>query len=363
MKIGIVTIIDDTNFGNRLQNYALYYVLHRRFGCKVVTLASHKEKAFCDGNIIAWSKETIAKYIGIYLPQISDKFFGATNFRWINFSQWNKNIPTKHYYGNENLPKRLSKKYDYFFAGSDQIWNYHFSFGKFYNFFLKFAKDSQKVAISASFGVDEIPQSWIKEYRNGLRGFRYISVREDVGQTIIKNLLERSVPVLIDPTMMLSKEEWLKVARKPRIDCSKPYILKYYLGDKASEDKIDTWAKENGFQVYELLNREIPDLYSAGPGEFISLINNASLICSDSFHCIVFSIIFSKPFIVYERKGSENYMTSRLNTLLNKFKFQHRWIHKLHEDEYLDCDFSFAKDKMKREQEKFLDFILNVLND
>ena len=56
MKIGIVTIVDYTNYGNRLQNYAVYYVLHKRYGCKVKTLATHKEKAFCDKNYIAWGK-------------------------------------------------------------------------------------------------------------------------------------------------------------------------------------------------------------------------------------------------------------------------------------------------------------------
>ena len=363
MKIGIVTIVDYTNYGNRLQNYALYYVLRKKYGCKVKTLATHKEQLFCDKNYIAWSKEMFAKQLSIILPSVAEKGFGNNITRWSNFYNWSKRIPTKHYYGNDKLSEKLNEKYDLFFAGSDQIWNYHFaSFRKFnYNYFLKFADNKKKIAISGSFGVEEIPTKWRKVYIDGLSSFSYISVREDAGQAIVKELLGEDVPVLIDPVMMLSSEEWLKVSKKPRVDCSRPYILKYYLGDEAEEDKIDLWAMKNGYEVYELLNDKIPELYSAGPGEFITLISNASLICSDSFHCIAFSIIFSKPFIVYNRRGKDMDMSSRLDTLLNKFGFQNRWKHLLNADEYLTSDYELAKKQLQIEQQKFTDYISTVL--
>lgn len=194
-----------------------------------------------------------------------------------------------------------------------------------------------------------------------MNSFAHISVREDAGKKIIKNLIGKEVPVLIDPVMMLNKSEWLKVSRKPRVNILKPYVLKYYLGDEKDEEKIDIWAKKNGYEIYELLNDKIPELYSAGPGEFISLISNADLICSDSFHCIAFSIIFEKPFIVYSRVGSENYMTSRLDTLLNKFGFEDRWINLLSEPEYLNCDYSNVSMLMHKEQEKFIEYLSDAL--
>ena len=220
MKIGIVTIVDYTNYGNRLQNYAVYFILHKRYGCKVKTLATHKEKAFCDRNYIAWAKEVFAKYLSSILPCVAEKKIGNNITRWSNFYNWSKRIPTKHYYGNDKLSEKLNEKYDLFFAGSDQIWNYHFaSFRKFnYNYFLKFADNKKKIAISGSFGVEEIPTKWRKVYIDGLSSFSYISVREDAGQAIVKELLGEDVPVLIDPVMMLSSEEWLKVSKKPRVD-------------------------------------------------------------------------------------------------------------------------------------------------
>lgn len=361
MKIGIVTIMDYTNYGNRLQNYAVSHVLQDRFGCEGVSLAAVNEKAFYNGNYIAWLKDQIAKKCCV-VPTFAEKKWGPNITRWANFRNWSKRyIPTRNFYEHKALPESLNQEYDMFFAGSDQIWNYHFSSNRFDDYFLRFSEDKKKAAICGSFGVEEIPDEWKQTYIDGLSGFAHISVREDAGAGIVKELLGRDVPVLIDPVMLLSREEWLKVAKKPRVDVSKPYILKYYLGDEAEEEKLDQWAKENGYEVYELMNDRIPELYSAGPGEFISLIANASLVASDSFHCIAFSVIFRKPFVVYARLGSGNYMTSRLDTLLRKFGFENRWKHLLKPEEYLACDHSHTDEIMSREQEKALNYIRDVL--
>lgn len=360
MKVGIVTIVDNTNYGNRLQNYAVYYILRKKIGCKATILVSYKEKAFYDGAYVAWIKNQIVKKLCV-IPKLAEKRFGNTVTRWANFQNWSKLIPTKCFYSCSELPQELNDKFDLFIAGSDQIWNYNFSSNKFDDYLLRFAESDKRNAISASFGVDILPDEWKATFKEELKKFENISVREEAGQAIIKDLLGYEVPVLIDPTMMLSKEEWLQVAKKPRVDCSKPYVLKYYLGDENESDKIDVWAKKKGYEVYELLNENIPELYSAGPGEFINLIDNASLVCSDSFHCIVFSIIFSRPFLVYARQGSENYMTSRLHTLLKKFGFEDRWKYMVQEENYLKCDYSEVPLLLKKEQKMFMDYLSNVL--
>lgn len=362
MKIGIVTIIDYTNYGNRLQNYAVSHVLRSKFGCKAESLAAIEEKAFYNGNHVAWLKDQIAKKCCV-VPAFAEKKWGPNITRWANFRNWSKrHIPTRNLYEHKSLPESLNSQYDMFFAGSDQIWNYRFPGTKYDDYFLKFAEDRKKAAVSGSFGVESIPDEWKQTYIDGLSGFSHISVREEAGQRIVKDLIGRDVPVLIDPVMLLSRKEWLKVSKKPRVDVSKPYILKYYLGDEAEEDKIDHWAKANGYEVYELMNDKIPELYSVGPGEFISLIANASLVASDSFHCIAFSIIFRKPFVVYARLGSGNYMTSRLDTLLGKFGFLDRWKHLLTAEEYLACDYSKVDEIMTEEQKKAMNYIQTVLD-
>lgn len=362
MKVGIVTIPDITNYGNRLQNYAVSRVLKEKFGCETASLVSYKNKPFENGNYVLWAKNFIARQLCVF-PRLAEKRFGCSMTRWANFHNWSKRyIPTRNFYEHKALPESLNQEYDMFFAGSDQIWNYRFPGTKYDDYFLKFAEDKKKAAICGSFGVEEIPDEWKQTYIDGLSGFAHISVREDAGAGIVKELLGRDVPVLIDPVMLLSREEWLKVAKKPRVDVSKPYILKYYLGDEAEEEKLDQWAKENGYEVYELMNDRIPELYSAGPGEFISLIANASLVASDSFHCIAFSVIFRKPFVVYARRGSGNYMTSRLDTLLGKFGLESRWKHLLSPEQYLSCDFLNTDAVMTKEQKKALEYITGVLD-
>lgn len=363
MKIGIVTIMDYTNYGNRLQNYAVSHVLRKKFGCDAVSLAAYKEKPFYDGHYVPWLKDQIARKLCIF-PALAEKRFGPNITRSTNFRTWSrKYIPTRNFYERKCLPESLNREYAMFFAGSDQIWNYHFSSNRFDDYFLRFAEDRKKAAISGSFGVESIPDEWRQTYIDGLSGFAHLSVREEAGQRIIKDLLGRDVSVLIDPTMALTKEEWEAVARKPRVDTSKPYVLKYYLGDENEEDSIDRWARENGYAVYPLLDSSRPELYSAGPGEFISLIENASLVCSDSFHCCVFSILFERPFAVYARRGSGNYMTSRLDTLLGTFGLEDRWVHKLAPEEYLSCDFTHTGPILQRERERFMDYIRNALED
>ncbi|MBR5020942.1 MAG: polysaccharide pyruvyl transferase family protein [Oscillospiraceae bacterium] len=359
MKIGIVTIMDYTNFGNRLQNYAVSHVLKDRFGCTAESLEAIAEQPFCNGNHVAWLKEQISRKCCIF-PEFAEKKWGANITRWANFRNWSrKYIPTRDFHGSVSLPETLTREYDLFFAGSDQIWNYHFASVKFDNYFLRFAEHKKKAAISASFGVESIPDEWKQTYMEGLKDFAHLSVREEAGAKIVKDLTGRDVPVLIDPTMMLTREEWKAVARKPRADVSKPYVLKYYLGD--DDGAIDRWAEENGYEIYPLLDPSRPELYSAGPGEFISLIENAALVCSDSFHCCVFSILFQRPFMVFARKGAENYMTSRIDTLLKTFHLEERWVHKAAPEDYLKCDYSGTGEILQRERDRFEAYIRDVL--
>ncbi len=358
MKVGVVTIPDYSNYGNRLQNYAVHHILRNKFGCEAVSLVSVKEKAFYDGDYRAWLKERVAKMFCI-IPSFAEKRWGSGVTRSVNFHKWSKrNITTKFFYKHPALPESLNEEYDMFFAGSDQIWNYRFQSMKYDDYFLKFANDRKRAALCGSFGVETIPEDLRQTYSEGLLGFAHISVRENAGAALVKDLIGREVPVLVDPVMLLSRDEWLKVSRKPRVDISKPYILKYYLGNTTENNQIDLWAKKNGYEIYELLNKEIPSLYSAGPGEFISLIANSSLVVSDSFHCIVFSMIFKKPFIAYAR----GYMNSRIDTLLEKFGLQDRWEYLLNPNEYLLCDHTNTDEIIMKEQEKAFSYLQDILD-
>ena len=176
-----------------------------------------------------------------------------------------------------------------------------FSAKRFNDYFLRFASPEKRVFLAASFGNDAIPEEWKERYTQWLDGFLRLSVREKAGAKIIKELIGKDATVLVDPVMMLNEEEWLSVSKKPRVDCTKPYVLKYFLGTEEESSRVDAWANRNGYRVYTLADPKFCELYSSGPGEFIQLVKNAALVFSDSFHCIAFSILFSRPFVVYKR--------------------------------------------------------------
>ena len=359
-KIGIITIIDYYNYGNRLQNYAVSHILNDRLGHEAITLEGYNHPEV-QGSFVSRTKEQIALQLCRF-PEIAEKRLNSNMVRWYNFSEWSEKwIPRRRFYSCQQLPKYLNDQFDLFFVGSDQVWNYRIRNLRLDDFFLTFADDKKKCSISASFGTDELADSEEERYRSSLSEFAHISVREKTGAKIIRNLIGREVPVLVDPVMMLSPDEWMRVEKKPRVDISKPYVLKYYLGK--DEKSIDTWASENGYIVYDLMDKNNRKLYSAGPGEFLSLVRNASLVCSDSFHCIAFSILFSRPFIVYERQGTENYMASRLETLLEKFGLQNRWERFLKPEEYMECNFAYGQEKLKKEQKAFWLYLTTAMQE
>lgn len=360
MKVGVVTINDITNFGNRLQNYALCRVLRRDFGCRAVTLEPVAEKRFHDGNIVLHMKERAARALCAF-PSFAERRFGNNMTRFAAFAKWNRNIPTRKFYDSEKLPRSLNEKFDMFFVGSDQVWNPLINAEHLDDCFLSFADVEKRAAISASIGMDALPYEFHEKYKNALAEFPNISVRENAGRDIIFDLTGEDVPVLCDPVMMLDVDEWLRVAKKPRVDVTKPYVLKYYLGDDSDDTQFDELARRAGWQIYSLLDDSVPELYSAGPGEFLSLIANASFVCSDSFHCIAFAILFRRPFAVYDRGGEGSYMSSRLDTLLDKFSLGDRRRSRLSADNMLSIDYSDLDGLIKKERMKFSLYISDVL--
>lgn len=185
----------------------------------------------------------------------------------------------------------------------------------------------KKNSFSASFGIREISDELKEYYKNNLLEMQNISVREDRAKEIIKELTGRTdVEVLIDPTMMLTAEEWDKVSKKPRKLTTDKYILNYFLGNLSEErrKKIEKVATQNDCTIINLMDKN-DQLYASGPSEFLYLVKNAFMICTDSYHGSIFSIIYNKPFVVFDRKDNIVNMNSRLETLLSKFQLQERY--------------------------------------
>lgn len=206
-------------------------------------------------------------------------------------------------------PERLvefSDHFDAFVCGSDQIWSPRFLDPHYYLDFV--AQPHKKVAYAPSFGCESVEDSE-KAQRIAalLREFGNIGVREESGANIVEGLTGKRPQVVLDPTLLLDADAWSDLARPYPVG-DEPYCLFYFLGSyKGNMKAALRIAKSTGLRVLEVpvfQNRQGrpgvlgPDV---GPAEFVSLVKGASLICTDSFHGMVFSTLFEKPFVPFER--------------------------------------------------------------
>lgn len=349
----IITIIEGCNFGNRLQNYAVQEVL-KRYDINATTIRNVPVLNEKNKYILRLLKYNFSK------NRCENK--EKDEQRQASFTQFNKNIKISKNVFNFYNTKHL-KKFEYIFVGSDQIWNPYF--GRLRDFeLLAFTNNKNKIAFSASFGVNDLPEEYKQKTKQAIKQFKAISVREDAGKNIVEELTERNdVEVLVDPTMLLEKEEWDKVAKKPKQLKTNKYILNYFLGEVPEDRKkeIDRIAKENNCEIINILDKNDP-FYKCGPSEFLYLEKNAFLVCTDSFHSCVFAILYNTPFVVFNRADKTVNMNSRIETLLNKFKLQQRFTTKNIYNEMLECDYFEAYKILEKEREKANAFLKKAIN-
>lgn len=355
MKIGIVTINDDNNYGNRLQNYAVQEVCNKIEDVETFTIKNSNRLN---------NKDTKIRYFLKYILFIKDILinFIKKNNRVKLFKEFNKNIKfnsqTINWYRNY---KKIGKNYDIFIVGSDQVWN---PYGRMTDVDLLKFTENKKVSFSASLSVSKVDEKYYKKMKEEINKFAKVSVRENTGKEILEKVTERrDIEVLVDPTMLLTAKEWNKVSKKPKQLKSDKYILNYFLGELSEERKneINRIAKENNCEVINILDKNSP-FYETGPSEFLYLEENAFLICTDSFHSSVFAILYNRPFIVFEREDSKVNMNSRLETLLSKFKLEKRYYKGKITDELLQTDYIEAYKILEEERKKADLFLKKALD-
>lgn len=359
MKAGIITIIDNNNYGNRLQNYAVQEYLKKK-GIDVSTLKNIEDLNFRKNFIYR-----ILKYIYRSTKHFLKKILKKEKEGFINrkkrFEEFNKNI--NFYKRYVTAYSKVNSKFDYFITGSDQVWNPSF-FRLSDVDFLCFADPKKRIAFSASFGVSQLPYENSKIPKKYLNDFRAISVREDRGKEIVEELTNRNdVEVLLDPTMLLTAEDWDKVSKKPKQLKFSKYILNYFLGEISEERKkeINRIAKENECEIINILDKNSP-FYATGPSEFLYLEKNAFLVCTDSFHSCVFAIIYNRPFIVFDREEKTVNMSSRIETLLNKFELKNQKFSGKITEENLKYNYEKAYKILENEKIKANEFLSKALN-
>lgn len=369
-KIGIVTLHGYSNYGNKLQNYALKYTIEK-LGYLVDTTIISDSKLSKKMRIKYFLKNFFKKPIKSLLKVINtirktnntyDETLIEQTSREIIFKNFSSEYLSEVFLDltTSNQTSNISN-YTSFIVGSDQVWNPS-SYIMLPIYFLTFAESNKRIAYAPSISRSELPKEYKKDYKSWLEGMSAISVREKAGANIIQELIGQNVPVLVDPTMLLNKEEWLVISKRASNRPDTAYLLTYFLGGPTDDTrkKLEKLAKEKNMTIINLGDITERETYETGPSEFLDYINNASAFFTDSFHGVVFSIIFQTPFVVYERQSSGPSMYSRIKTILDNFNMRNREANGFNEDIF-SMDFSGTQKVLEREYNKSINYLKEAL--
>ena len=368
MTVGLITYHASHNYGSMLQTYALQTLLETyNFEPTVINLRLPQQKAFyntCYNSNAIGLKNFVRKIL--YLPYKKDMLNQYKIFE--TFLRTNFNLTREEYISEKEL-STSDLNFDYWICGSDQIWNLEcLDFD--WSYFLSFVKSGKKIAYAPSFGPcmnDSITRE-CEKIKKMVSSLDAISVREKGSMDIVYSLTGIKPSLVADPTWLLPVLKWNKCAGdKPIVDGD--YIFLYVpryvketykiasLLSKKLNMKVVVSNLVNWKVIYDSFQKEL----NTGPFEFLNLIRNASLVCSGSFHAVVFAILFNTPFWVVNGD-----LDNRISNILDLFGFQDRSISLDIFDKKvgksMEMDFSAIDEILEKYKKISLDYLLKALD-
>lgn len=377
-KVGIATCHRNHNYGSMLQAYATYIVLKNEgYDCEFIEYIKKYS--------IVKKVKFIPRLLNMYLmrekwrllekklklrkyPEIqkNDCIRQRAYDRFVE--EYYKDAISQPYVGYAAL-KEGSHNYDIVLAGSDQLWIPAGLPTNFYN--LMFAGDGvRRVSYSTSFGVSKIPFYQVKRTKEYLRRINYISVREDSGKKLVKDLIGKDIEVVLDPTLLLDATDWEKAIPRKKV-IEEPYIFCYFLGNNPEHRKqAEIFSKAVGIKIIDMphidefvecdLKFNAEHIYDIDSEQFVNLIRHAEYVLTDSFHCTVFSILNHKRFMTFDRysdalMASRNSRIATLcgNTGLMDRRFKNSIVSEMQADiDYVQVDARI--DKMRKQSMQYL---------
>lgn len=373
MRIGIITILKVNNYGAELQAYALQAVL-KKMGheAEIIDYLFYKNgghrKTQRSRPIFAFGmKKRLAETLYPLVTRMKERRSNATLRRMENFERFHRyNTTLSKTFATIDELYADCPSYDIYMTGSDQVWNPGI-YSSLLPYFLDFAPAGKpRIAYAASFGVGTLPEPVRATYRNLLSRYAAIGVRESSGAEIVRGLGLEAVNVL-DPTLLLTQDDWLTVAR--RVDgMPAQYVLVYEI---TSSPYLSVVAQEVArrlqlpiVRVCRAASKEDADaihVLDAGPAEFLSLMHRAAFVVTNSFHGTAFAVNFRRPFLVVTPKRKDN--NSRQRNLLGLLGLSHRLVTEgdaLPQD--LTTDYAEASVRLEAEREKSLNFLTSAIH-
>lgn len=376
MKIGLVTRRAGYNFGSTLQAYALHSFLRDK-GYENIIIDVKEYRLRGKFRLLAYDVAyVILKILGLFLHSIKRHKtvkrvlqFKQSRDKYDKFEKKYFNI-TSTKYSRKRYLQRDFKEYDYLICGSDQIWS-PLTYNPF--MFLNFANPLQTKTISyaPSIGVSQI-----NEHREDIamliNRIDYLSVREEKGKELIKDITGRDALVVLDPTLLFDQKDWISLMKDGQQKVYGDYILCYFLSSELLPiEFINNLQLQTNMKIINLQTNycsvEIKGANNradVGPIEFLQLIQNAKYVCTDSFHGTIFSIQFEKEFYVFNRFDDKDNINqnSRINTLLKSLNLDDRLMKKMDTvDLSMNINYVFVENILSKLREKSIKFLISSI--
>lgn len=388
-KIGIVSCYFQHNYGSMLQALATQMALDKlNYENETVDISGFNHeiqkakllyfaKASLTSDILL-SKLGMTKNVLIKkfskneyaaMSRIRDEKFDDFSKKWFRMSP--------QYTSKKKLGNSCKENYSSVLVGSDQLWLPGNIAADYYT--LNFVPETvNTIAYATSFGQSSLPKDSSRKAALFLKKIRHIGVREESGQKLVKELAGRYVPVVCDPTLLFTGEEWLSIQKdKPIVEDK--YILCYFLGNNPPHREFAKRLREaTGCKIIALTHLdefvksdegyadETP--YNVDPADFLNLIRNATYVCTDSFHCSVFSMLYKKVFFTFRRyaRKTKSSTNSRLDTLFRLAGVSERILEGAEDIQkclYMEIDYNSVHQNFAKIREESYQYLQKALED
>lgn len=370
LKIGIFThYYKSSNYGGNLQAYALCKFLNNS-EYLAEQISYNRVDDFIGVKRRANNRHCVLKIFRrvrkVLIQCLKWKTLHQIKKRENRIREFNLQIPHSREKGKFDLCN-LGKEYDCFITGSDQVWHPNaVCDGYLLNF-----DGAYKMSYAASFATQSLPREIVQYYSNCLKNFDAISVREQEAVDLVKSLSNHNVQWVLDPTLLLTREEWGKIQSERKIN--ERYVFCFFLGDLSfSKNLILSYAKKRELKIVSMpyltgvmsKGANFGDYleYAISPNDFLSLVCHAEYVFTDSFHATVFSHIYKKNFFVFNRAGLKS-MNDRIYSLISLFDTQDRFCDTKEREslEYIESlspiDYNKSFPKFEEMKEKSINFL------
>lgn len=375
-RIGIATPFRVANYGTKLQAYAISEYLRIASGGEVEIInfsPSDDHRIHILLRKIFSLKRNKARFHKLLSKRDMNKTVDGKKQeeRIRSINTFDSILPLSKKISSWAELEKASAKYDCVVCGSDQIWLPDNIKDHYYT--LEFCDcKTKRGSYSASLGVEVLSEKQKRAYQIFLKKLDFISVREDIGRDLLKSFFnEKEITWVCDPTFLLSQQQWQKVEQRPEFldNVSNEYVFCYFLGTNDDHRRIVyDYARKNGLSIFSVANFKgfceedttLTDvqLYDLTVNEFLYLIHNAHMVCTDSMHATIFSVIFETNFVTFERfqKGDQDSRNSRIYSLLQVMGLENRLYT---EGAILEEQIEF--EKVAKFREAYVDFSKNYI--